>query len=200
MDKVKIKITGDNELFQNCLMEQLDMFGGSIVPERAADTPTPDLSEWALVYLVTKSGGNRGNLFILRVQDAQTLCEDECSHGQARGGQWMFQWTTLDHFARNDSAAAQHKNVHGKLEPFVFIRDTGKQDRDFARLGIHKPTLQECSDLLKFMGYELKFKGSKERLIEKALCTTEDFQRTEEMLNEKLRSRSKPAAKRTASP
>ena len=45
-----------------------------------------DLSQWALVYLVTMSGGKVGNLFVLRTEDAMKLCEDECSHGSARGG------------------------------------------------------------------------------------------------------------------
>ncbi len=111
-------------------------------PEPVSPKPeSRDSDDMCLVYLVTKSGGNRGNLFVLPREDAQKLCEDECSHGVARGGQWMFQWTSLSHFYDSgDRSAAdrQARDTHGKLTPFVFIRDTGKQDKDFERLGIKK--------------------------------------------------------------
>lgn len=150
-------------------MEQLSFFDlpelqGNKEHAAAALKPTRrraeerDFSQWALVYLVTMSGGNVGNLFVLKTEDAMKLCEDECSHGSARGGRWMFQWTALDHFRRDDAAAAQHKNVFGKLEPFVFIRDSGRQDADFKRLGIIKPSISECKKLLSDMGYELIYK------------------------------------------
>ena len=115
----------------------------------------PELDDWALVYLVTRSGGNRGNLFILRKEDAQKLCEDECSHGSGNFGQWMFQWTSLTHFV------TQNDTYDARLEDFVFIYDTGRQDQDFKRLGIQKPELNEMKELLESMGYQLVYKGQK---------------------------------------
>lgn len=110
------------------------------------------LDDYALVYLVTKSGGNRGNLFILTTEDAQKLCEDDCSHGMGRGGPWIMMWTSIKHFVH------QNDTYDGRLEDFEFIRDTGKQDKDFNRLGIKKPTLKEEGDLLQKMGYVLVLK------------------------------------------
>ena len=129
----------------------------------------PELSEWALVYLVTYAGGNQGNLFVLRKEDAQKFCGDKCSHGTARGGKWLMQWTSLDKFANkgNAEATAQMENVHGELEPFIFIRDTGKQDKDFERLGIQKPSIDECPRLLESMGYQFKYKSGKDLFTDK---------------------------------
>lgn len=160
-------------------------------PEKKTEAPD-DPNEWCLVYLVTRSGGNSGNLFILRKEDAQKLCEDECSHGTARGGQWFFMWTALSHFYDSgDRSAAdrQQRNVHGKLEPFVFIKDTGKQDKDFERLGIKKPTISEMQKLLNDMGYELKYQGTKERLIEEGVVTAAEFEETEKYIAETLRNK-----------
>lgn len=107
----------------------------------------PRVYEYSLVYLVTCAGGNQGNLWVLKNEDAMKLCEDECSHGQGRGGRWMFMFTRLDHFIRRDySYGDEH-------EDFLFIYDNGKQDRDFERLGIIKPTLKERAELLESMGY-----------------------------------------------
>lgn len=74
------------------------------------------LSEYALVYLVTKAGGWAGNLFVLSVEDAKTLCSDECSRGWGRGGPWHFQWTTIDHFAQmNDTYNGRRHRVPSHL-------------------------------------------------------------------------------------
>lgn len=162
---------------------QLSLFDTSPEPPKPEEPET----DWCLVYLVTRSGGNSGNLFVLRRDDAMKLCEDECSHGQARGGFWMFQWTSLEHFRRNDAAAKEHQNVYGDLEPFVFIQDIGKQDRDFDRLGIKKPTIREMQGILKELGYELKYKTTKQRLIDEGLLTEKDFEETERLLKEKRR-------------
>ena len=113
-------------------------------PERQIDRR---LSEYALVYMVTKAGGWAGNLFVLSVEDAKTLCSDECSRGWGQGGPWHFQWTTIDHFAHmNDT-------YDGRRPSFEFIKDTGKQDGDFARLGIRKPGKSVIFDMLFDMGY-----------------------------------------------
>lgn len=122
-----------------------------------AEEPQINVGDWCLVYLVTKSGGNKGNLFLLHRGDAIKLCSDECSHGQARGGHWMFQWTSMSHFVNGDAASAQHQDVHGNLPGFKFVRDTGKQDADFERLGIKKPKLKEMCELLRSWGYLFEF-------------------------------------------
>lgn len=57
--------------------------------------------------------------------------------------------------------ADQHKNVHGKLEPFVFIKDTGAQDDDLERLGIKKPDIAEIEEVLTDMGYSIEYKGAR---------------------------------------
>lgn len=119
----------------------------SFFSEPEPEKPKYDLKEWALVYLVTFSGGNRGNLFLLPVEDAKKLCSDKCSEGTNFGGKWHFQWTTTEHFVR------QNETYDNRLEDFVFIRETGKQDEDLKRLGIKKPTLKEQSDILMSMGY-----------------------------------------------
>lgn len=111
-----------------------------------------ELGNYALVFLVTKSGGNRGNLFVLPIEDAQKLCSDESSHGISRGGHWMFQWTSILHFVH------QNDTYDGRLEDFVFIKDSGRQDKDFARLGIRKPTISEQCDILRKLGYVMKMK------------------------------------------
>lgn len=131
--------------------------------EKRADEFDPEA--WALVYLVTKAGGAKGNLWVLRKEDAMALCEDECSHGMARGGRWMFNWTSLSHFANDDSGAAQHKDVHGTLKPFVFIFDTGKQDADFERLGIIKPYPSEISDILRRLGYRMTYQNAEQEKL-----------------------------------
>jgi len=167
-----------------------DLFAPASEPEekpaKAEEPPKPQTADdWCLVYLVTKSGGNAGNLFVLKREDAQALCSDECSHGVARGGQWMFQWTSLSHFydSGNRSAAdRQARDTHGKLTPFVFLKDTGKQDKDFERLGIKKPDIWQIKAILQELGYELTYKGSKERLIEEGLLTEQDFAETEALL------------------
>ena len=121
------------------------------MPEEQSEAPKKDddsyLDDYALVYLVTRSGGTQGNLWVLRTEDAKRLCSDECSHGQARGGFWMFQWTTIRHFAH------QNDQYDGRIEDFLFIFDTGKQDKDFERLGIDKPTLAEQFELISRLGY-----------------------------------------------
>lgn len=106
-----------------------------------------ELKEWALVYMVFRHSGYQGNLFLLKKDDAIKLCSDECSHGVGRGGAWAFFWTTIDHFIR------QNDIYDGRLESFVFIKDNGKQDKDFERLGIKKPTRDEQSRILRDMGY-----------------------------------------------
>lgn len=134
---------------------QLQLFGELEVIEEAKqqreETNGYDLQQWALVYLVYRSGGYGGNLFILSVDDARKLCSDKCSRGFSRGGEWQFHWTTIDHFT------SQNKTYDGRLERFVFIPDSGKQDRDFERLGIKKPTLEEMDDILRSRGYALVF-------------------------------------------
>ena len=129
------------------MTEQLSFFD-----EPKPEKPKYDLSEWALVYLVTFGGGNQGNLWILKKEDAIKLCSDKCSEGTVRGGKWHFQWTTIDHFIR------QNETYDNRLEDFKFICDTGKQDKDFERLGIKKPRLEEQSDLLQDMGYVMTWK------------------------------------------
>lgn len=168
-------------------MEQLSIFNDVSLEEPRKEPKKGggiDASEWALVYLVTYSGGNKGNLFVLKVEDARKLCCDECSHGRARGGRWMFQWTTLDHFAESgaDKASNQVKDVHGKLTPFVFVVDTGKQDDDFNRLGIKKPTIDESREVLRSIGYELTYKSTKQRLIDEGLITEQEWAQTEKEL------------------
>lgn len=106
-----------------------------------------DFNEWALVYLVTKSGGHRGNLWILKTEDAQKLCSDKCSHGEAKGGHWIFMWTTLHHFFH------QNDTYDGRREKFVFVKDSGKQDKDFERLGIIKPSWSEVCNIVNDLGY-----------------------------------------------
>ena len=132
--------------------EQLSIFDIINKP----DTPEPDkkdeLKDWALVYLVKKESGNAGNLWVMPVEAAQKLCSDDCSHGQAYGGYWMFQWTTIDHFVR------QNDQYDKRLEDFVFIWDSGKQDKDFDRLGIRKPTLKEQTEILHRLGYVMTWK------------------------------------------
>ena len=127
-------------------MDQLSIFD-FMQQEEEPQEDDSHLDEYALVYMVTEKGGWSGNLFILPTEDAKRLCSDECSHGRGRGGHWHFQWTTLRHFVH------QHDTYDGSLEDFAFIWDTGKQDKDFERLGIKKPTLPEQSELLHKMGY-----------------------------------------------
>lgn len=176
-------------------MEQLSLFSSVLKPEKQADKDerriSDKASDWALVYLVTYSGGNKGNLFVLKKEDAQKLCEDECSHGMARGGRWMFQWTSLDKFAKDGAGCAsnQQKNVNGKLVPFVFIQDIGKQDDDFDRLRIKKPTIEESREILKSIGYELSFKTTKQRLIEEKLVTKEEYAQTEKDVADYIKGR-----------
>ena len=111
-----------------------------------------DLENLALVYMVTAKGGNAGNLFILDKQDAIRLCSDDCSKGAARGSSWLFMWTTIDHYIRNDDEYA------GNKPEFVFIKDSGKQDADFARLGIRKLTQSEQKEIIERIGYKYKTK------------------------------------------
>ena len=101
----------------------------------------------------------------------------------------MFNWTSLDHFADegSEAAARQQENTHGKLEPFVFIPDTGKQDADFERLGIKKPTLEECNAVLNSMGYELHYKTGKERALECGV-TEKEWDATEKEVNKILKN------------
>jgi len=77
--------------------EQLSLFD---TPDERQEKQQADIidriGDWCLVYLVTKSGGNKGNLFILHQDDAVKFCSDNCSHGTARGGKWMFQWTSIE--------------------------------------------------------------------------------------------------------
>lgn len=170
-----------------------EMLSEDTAPEPAPKPePEPDSNDWCLIYLVTMNGGNQGNLFILHREDAIKLCEDECSHGSARQGKWMFCWTSLSHFYdSNDRSKAdrQARNVHGVLEPFVFIPDTGKQDKDFERLGIVKPNIREMSKILSECGYELKYKSSKERLIESGLSTPESFAETEKQIADYIKNK-----------
>ena len=67
------------------LQRKTETLGKSLKPTRRRAV-VRNFSQWALVYLVTMSGGNVGNLFVLRTEDAMKLCEDECSHGSAGGG------------------------------------------------------------------------------------------------------------------
>ena len=139
---------------------QTTIFDYIDVPEETAEQETPSYTttDYCLVYLVTRHGGNQGNLFILTKEDAMKFCEDDCSHGRGRGGEWMFNWTSLEHFRQNTDASAQYKNTHGKLEPFRFLIDTGKQDDDFERLGIVKPTRHEMMDILEELGYQFTYR------------------------------------------
>lgn len=137
---------------------QLSLFDSIDIP----DIPDEHIeTDMCLVYLVTMKGGNSGNVFVLHKDDAIKFCSDPCSHGMGRGGAWMFQWTSLEHFRRDDMGADQHKNVHGKLEPFVFIQDTGAQDDDLERLGINKPDIAEIEEVLTDMGYAIEYKGAR---------------------------------------
>lgn len=156
--------------------------------EPEAPEVNPLVKEYALVYLVTFVEGAKGNLFLLKIEDAKKLCSDKCSHGIGRGGHWMFNWTALEHFANGDAASKQHETTQGKLEPFEFIQDTGKQDADFDRLGIEKPTMETMGKLLHSLGYEYHCKTTKERLIEKGLITQEEYAETEKQIAETIKS------------
>jgi hypothetical protein len=139
-------------------IEQLSLFADNDAPS----VPQVDTKDYCLVYLVTRHGGNKGNLFILHQEDAMKLCEDKCSKGRGRGGEWHFQWTSLSHFVdSNDRSAAdrQYRDTHGNLTPFIFLADTGKQDKDLERLGIKKPSLKEICELLRTMGFCLQYGG-----------------------------------------
>ena len=140
--------------------EQLSLFD---TPDERQEKQQADIidriGDWCLVYLVTKAGGNKGNLFILHQDDAVKFCSDNCSHGTARGGKWMFQWTSMRHFVTNDAAAKEWCDVRGDLPGFKFLYDTGKQDRDFERLGIHKPSIKEMGDFLRSIGYCFEYSG-----------------------------------------
>ena len=146
------------------MIDQLSFFDPVEEPKPTITEAKPiNKEDWCLIYLVTRSGGNQGNIWILKRDDAIKFCSDPCSHGQARGGHWMMMWTSMDHFIQDDAGAKQHKDVHGKLTPFKFIYDTGKQDKDFKRLGIDKPNIKEISKLLRSMGYLMEFEGNYER-------------------------------------
>ena len=146
------------------MIEQLSLFDTLEAPKETIPEPKEDNSkDYCLIYLVTRSGGNQGNIWILEKGDAIKFCSDPCSHGMARGGYWMMMWTSMEHFRRDDAGAKQHKDVHGKLTPFKFIYDTGKQDKDFQRLGIKKPGIKEISELLRSMGYLMEFEGGYDR-------------------------------------
>lgn len=132
-------------------VEQLDMFDSLGMVEEGESKDDSMLDEYALVYLVARAGGIKGNLFILKTEDAKTFCSDDCSHGYGRGGPWCMMWTTIRHFVH------QNDTYDGRLKDFVFIFDTGKQDKDFERLGIKKPTLKEQTDILHKMGYVMAF-------------------------------------------
>ena len=167
------------------MIDQLSFFDIEEAPKSPITEPkNEEVTDWCLVYLVTRSGGNQGNLFILHQDDAIKLCEDKCSHGQARQGQWMFMWTSLEHFRKDDAGAKQHKNVHGELEPFVFKFDTGKQDKDFERLGIKKPDIWEMENILNDLGYKMKYENSRDKLKECGM-TDEDFKAGDEMLRKR---------------
>ena len=127
--------------------EQISLFDLIEPQEEPEKEDDGYLDEYALVYLVTKAGGWKGNLFILSVEDAKKLCSDKCSQGRSRNGSWMFQWTTIRHFV------SMNDTYDGRLNDFEFIWDTGKQDKDFERLGIKKPSLKEQCELLHKMGY-----------------------------------------------
>lgn len=152
-----------------------------------------DIGDWCLVYLVTQCGGNSGNLFVLHREDAIKLCSDECSHGVARGGHWMFNWTSLEHFYDSKDASKadrQMRNVYGDLEPFVFIYDTGKQDKDFERLCIHKPNILEIEDILRSIGYRMEYKGIKSEIESgNSVLTKEDFEQTEREIRDMIKRR-----------
>ena len=152
-----------------------------------------DIGDWCLVYLVTQCGGNSGNLFVLHREDAIKLCSDECSHGVARGGHWMFNWTSLEHFYDSKDASKadrQMRNVYGDLEPFVFIYDTGKQDKDFERLGIHKPNIWEIEDVLRSIGYRMEYKGIKSEIESgNSVLTKEDLEQTEREIRDMIKRR-----------
>lgn len=124
--------------------------------------PEYNPAEWALVYLVTRRGGYKGNLFILTVQDAQALCSDACSRGIGRGGEWFFMWTTIDHFVRKDDAYGETKHAGTERPKFVFLADTGKQDRDFERLNIQKPTYKQCAEIIHRLGYQIDYTYKRE--------------------------------------
>lgn len=146
------------------MTEQLSFFQPVEEPKTTISEPKPiNLEDYCLIYLVTRSGGNQGNIWILKREDAIKFCSDPCSHGRARQGHWMMMWTSMEHFAQDDAGAQQHKDTHGKLTPFKFIYDTGKQDKDFQRLGIHKPGIKEISELLRSMGYLMEFEGNYDR-------------------------------------
>lgn len=116
-----------------------------------------DPREWALVYLVTRHGGYKGNLFILSIPDAQTLCEDPCSRGIGRGGEWFFMWTSIDHFIRKDDVYGDTKHSGTERPKFLFLHDTGKQDKDFERLGIKKPSFIQSEEIIKAIGYDIDY-------------------------------------------
>lgn len=149
-------------------MRELHSLFDLLEPEKPQRTEAPKenpAGDWCLVYLTTEGCGFQGNLFILHQEDAMKLCSDECSHGVGRGGKWMFQWTSLSHFYDSgDRSAADRtmRDTQGKLEPFVFVYDTGKQDPDFKRLGIQKPGLKEMCDLLRSLGYCFEFADHKQ--------------------------------------
>ena len=130
--------------------------------KQTGPAPAYDPEEWALVYLVTRRGGYKGNLFILRIQDAKKLCEDPCSRGMGRGGEWIFMWTTIAHFIRKDDTYGDSKHVGTELPRFLFLADTGKQDKDFERLGIKKPSFIECEEIIRSIGYQIDYTYKRE--------------------------------------
>ncbi len=151
------------------MIDQLSFFDHVEEPKPTITEAKPiNKEDWCLIYLVTRSGGNQGNIWILKRDDAIKFCSDPCSCGIGRGGPWIMMWTSMDHFIQDDAGAKQHKDVHGKLTPFKFIYDTGKQDKDFERLGIDKPGIKEISELLQSMGYLMEFEGNYERKKRKA--------------------------------
>ena len=119
--------------------------------------------DYAVVYLVTQGGEYyhahfNGNLFVLTIEDAMKFCSDDCSKGTSRGNQWIMMWTSIKKYAEHNNHLGDNKHADRKKEPFVFIKDTGKQDKDFERLGIHKPSIEECKKILDYFDYEFVYK------------------------------------------
>lgn len=110
------------------------------------------IKDMCLVYLVFQSGGNGGNLFILKKDDAIKLCSDDCSKGRLYNHEYIYMWTTLEHFINYNAF------YDNNIPEFVFIKDNGSRDKDFERLGIIKPTENEYIKIINELGYKLKFK------------------------------------------
>ncbi len=132
------------------MMEQITIFDYLQSKQEAEkEREQQKLSDYAFLYTSTATGKNSGIHFMMTLEDAQTWCESDLSHGVYVGNWWAYFFTSVQNFINC------HWGTHKPTLDFRKQKDNGKYDDKIESLGLTKYGFKEIRDILTPLGVEV---------------------------------------------